>query len=520
MTIKTHIFSDETGKAMHATMIAMTSAIELIARGTVAKYDADAGEYTGIGEWLRSMRDGKVYSIDIPTGVSTTCRKADANAGIPVPVTGTEVAAAQDQYRTLPPFFTTEGECTADADGMPHTHAMAGDGMFTRGYDDDGHVCIIAPVLYYKTESIESGAYTRLSICDTQLSGFSVQPGGMLPDGSIRPYMAYAKYPLDEQYNSSVAGQQPRTRDVSHNSLITQLNMATTGYSGRSIADDWYIKVMFLMKYATKNSQSVFAGCTSYDITKQPTDGTTSGRDVTVATGHGFVEGSAIMVGTANTDRGTAAAHDVVDYAVIESITDGDGSSTLHLDRDVTVTTAHYIKTAPWPTGACDGVQGDGSPFNALSGDEPFVLQGIELAHGMTEVMSGVALESTGSGFELKLLYDTRDEATSLTGYDSTGVMMPGGDSDGWRYPTAVTDVGGMLIGTGTGASTSTGVCDGTYTNANSMVGTREFRSLGHLTSGGSAGLWFVNGNIGLGDTWWGLGSRLSLTGRSRGEAA
>ncbi len=34
--------------------------------------------------------------------------------------------------------------------------------------------------------------------------------------------------------------------------------------------------------------------------------------------------------------------------------------------------------------------------------------------------------------------------------------------------------------------------------------------SLGNLRNRGNAGLWYVNGNNGTGNTWWNIGSRLS----------
>ena len=105
---------------------------------------------------------------------------------------------------------------------------------------------------------------------------------------------------------------------MSHNALITICKTATTGYSGRSVADDWYLKTMLLLKYATKNSQSVFQGCVNYNVIKAVTVAASNQEHVIVAKGHGYLAGSAVMIGTQNVDRGNAAAHDVLDYAVIK----------------------------------------------------------------------------------------------------------------------------------------------------------------------------------------------------------
>jgi hypothetical protein len=513
MASKTHIMSDETGQRIAA-------ALEAMARGSLLTYDDEAGEYAGVDKWLRSMRDGRIYSIKVPTGSAVACVKADANAGVAVPTPGTNSAAAIDPYAALAPFFHIDCNATVDADGVPHITAISGDGMFART-GGNGNVWVLAPVLFWKIADDADGAYTVISISDTQLPGFSPQPGAMLPDGSLRPCMIYAKYALStyDGEAASVSGAQPRTRDVSHNALITICKTATTGYSGRSVADDWYLKVMLLMKYATKNSQSVFQGCASYNVIKAVTVAASNQSHVIVAKNHGYLAGSAVMIGTQNTDRGNAAAHDVLDYAVIKRIESHDDSNDkLILNRAATTAVGNYVISAPWPTGCCDGVQGDGSPTSRTSGKEPFSLQGIETAMGMYEVMSGVALKYDGSACNVMVLHDTKKEATTISAdYVDTGVDLPVAATEGWKYPTRLSNAKGMLVGTGSGASTTTGMCDGTYTNAQATNADREFPSLGHLYNGSYAGWWCVNGDNALSHAWWSIGSRLSGTGRSRG---
>lgn len=513
MASKTHIMSDETGQRI-------ASALEAMARGSLLSYDEEAGEYSGVDRWMRSMRDGRIYSVKVPTGSAVACVKADANAGVAVPTPGTNSAASIDPYAALAPFFHIDVNATVDADGVPHVTAMSGDGMFART-GGNGNVWVLAPVLFWKIADDEEGAYTVISISDTQLPGFSPQPGAMLPDGSLRPCMLYAKYAMStyDGEAASVSGAQPRTRDVSHNSLITICKTATTGYSGRTVADDWYLKVMFLMKYATKNSQSVFQGCTSYNIIKPVTVSVNNQSHVIVAKSAGYVVGSAVMIGTQNTDRGNAAAHDVLDYGVIKRIESHDDSNDkLILDRAATTSVNNYVLTAPWPTGCCDGVQGDGSPTSRTNGKEPFVMQGIETAMGMYEVMSGVALKYDGSSCNVMVLHDTKNEASSISSdYVDTGVDLPADSTEGWKYPVRLSNANGMIVGTGSGASSTTGVCDGTYMKAASTVGSYEFRALGVLSDGSDAGLWFVGGSSALSAAGWYVGSRLSGTGRSRG---
>jgi hypothetical protein len=322
---------------------------------------------------------------------------------------------------------------------------------------------------------------------------------------------------------ASVSGATPWTYNVSHNSLITQCANASTGYSGKSIFDDWYPKVMMLLKYATKNSQSVFAGCTSYDLSYPVTVAETGVTRVIVSSANAanLVVGSTVMVGTANTDRNNATAHDVVDSATITKVEAYDASnSSVFLDLSATITTetTHYLKTAPWRSGSTDGVEGDGTPTAAgrTSGKEPFQLQGIELMGGFYEVLGDVALSNTGDGWEICICWDSKNEATTVTSdYARTGKYLPADANDSWKYPTHPDSAGGLLFGTGAGASQSTGMCDGTYTNKAATTGEREWRGLGGLWDGGYAGLWCVLGDTGLGYAGWNFGSRLSGTGRA-----
>ena len=520
--LKTHIASDEN-------LERCATALEIIAGVDVGmRYDPDAGEYSGIGRWLASRRDGKKYTVRVPLTASTACTKLDANAGIAVPTPGTNARPAVDPYATLNPFFHVDVTGYPDADGRPHVKTIEWDGLFRRD-GTAGNVLFMAPVLWWSYVVEDGGQSALLSVSDSPLPGMVPQPEAVLPDGTLRECMLYPKYVMStyDGKPASVSGAQPRTRDVSHNSLITQViqaNGENESWTGKTLALDWYLKVMFLLKYATRNSQSVFQGCVSYDVKRQPYAATDATDHIDLAKGHGLLLGSAVMVGSEDVDRGNATAHDVVDYAVIKSIDASDeGFDRLMLDRDVTVATTDWVKTAPWPTGACDGVYGDGSPYDPLSGDEPFALQGIEVGIGAYEVFGNVVLHNDGStGWRVYVNHDAIAETASFSAsvHDDTGIALPSGDTTTWSYPLNMVDAGGLLCGSNSGGSTTSGMCDGHYTNPTTQAGDRELHSLGDLVHGSTAGLWYLYGDNALSVAWWNIASRLSATGRSRGEAA
>lgn len=494
----------------------------------VPEYDEEAGRYTNasIAAWLGAMRDGKNYGVSIPKGAATDCTKTGANAGMANPVPGIVGRAAVDPYMGVGPFTFYEVNGGVDEDGTPYVTAIAGDPAFSREND----TWVMTPVLY--TSETETDSEACLVVSDTRKAGMRAQPGACLPSGAVRPYMLYAKYALSVDASGkpcSVSGAPVKTRTVSHDAGVTLCKTGATGYSLRNSADDWYVKAMFLLKYATKNSQSVFAGCTGHYEQVNPTLAESGVTRVVVkkATAAAIPVGSAMMLGTHtgdSTDRGYSYNCDVFDGARVvrkEAVDDSNTAIYFDVAEPFDVQTTYLLSTAPWNTGSCDAVEGDGSPTSLTGGREPFSIQGIELGLGMYEAMGNVLLQSTGNGWTVWVNPDTRNEKAGglASGAVSCGAF-PGPASEGWNYGLYPRTVNGLMVQQGSGASTTTGVCDGNYKVADTVVGLREWISLGSLGNGGDAGLWFVYGYNGTGNAGWYIGSRLSANGRSRGESA
>ena len=487
--------------------------------GAYPVWDETNARYTNesISAMLDARRDGQSYGVSIPKSSATTCTKIASNAGIANPVPGTIGTASVDPYVGRGPFRYYEVNGYVDADGTPHVTGIMGDGRFRRD-GSNGDVWIMTPVLWWRQNASGEETVERY-ISDTRLSGMSAQPHAYLPDGSLRPYMLYAKYAGvlgSDGYMHSYSGFAPMTRNVSHNSLITQCRTASTGYSGKSVADDWYVKTMFLMKYATKDSQSVFAGCTSYNLNYAVTVAETGATRVIIlkANAANLIVGSSVSLGTADHNNS------VFGHGRILSVTDYDeNNSAVNIDTTTSfdTTTSLKLSTEPWRTGTCDMVDGDGSPTSNTSGKEPFVMQGIEMMIGCYEILGDVIVSNDGTnGWIPYVNHDSRNEATSVTeNYTSTGRALPTTDADGAKYPLYTQVSEGLDFGSDTGGSTSTGICDQHYTQKLATTGTREWLGLGNLSGGAYAGLWCVSGNVALSSTNWGFGSRLSGTGRA-----
>ena len=514
---------------------AASSANNAASRATsaVLEYDQTTGTYTrsSIEAFVRKYRDAKVYGYRQYKSTETDLDKLIANKDIVVPIPGTSEVPADDDYIERGPFFWYNVNGKVNPDGNLDVTAVEYDAKFSLT-DPDGDVATLTPTLYYRT--VETDEYIDTYVCDSPLAGFKIQPHGETPDGKPRPFMLYAKYAASQDADGrirSVSGAKPLLF-VSHNSLITLCDNADTGYSAYNSGDDWYIKTMFMLKYASKNSQAKFNGCAgySYQYKASVAESDTNRVIIAKASANNLVVGSCCSLGTnpngdASRDRGNSDTRDIFHLERITKIESYDSNNSAVYFEGIepfTTTTNSLLSTMPWWTGKCDSVQGDGSPASGNSSKYPFTMQGIELMLGMYEIMGNVVVKNTGDGWKAYLNHDSRNEKTAYTAsvYDDIGLKLPTDSTDSWKYPSYCKDFGGLISSDNTGGSQSTGMCDGIYTNKLSTTGEREWLSFGCLWDRANAGLFYAYLNDGLSSAWWVFGSRLSFIGRSRGESA
>lgn len=506
--------------------------IEALKSGAL-EYDQTTGTYTrsSVEAFVRKYRDAKVYGYRQYKSTETDLDKLIANKDIVVPIPGTSEVPADDDYIERGPFFWYNVNGKVDSDGNLDVTAVEYDAKFSLT-DPDGDVATLTPTLYYHVE--ETDDYIDTYICDSPLAGFKIQPHGETPDGKPRPFMLHAKYAASQDADGrirSVSGAKPLLF-VSHNSLITLCDNADTGYSAYNSGDDWYIKTMFMLKYASKNSQAKFNGCSgySYQYKASVAESDTNRVIIAKASANNLVVGSCCSLGTnpngdASRDRGNSDTRDIFHLERITKIESYDSNNSAVYFEGIepfTTTTNSLLSTMPWWTGKCDSVQGDGSPASGNSNKYPFTMQGIELMLGMYEIMGNVVVKNTGDGWKAYLNHDSRNEKTAYTAsvYDDIGLKLPTDSADSWKYPSYCKDFGGLISSDNTGGSQSTGMCDGIYTNKLSTTGEREWQSFGVLGNWADAGLFCAGLNGGLSVAWWNCGSRLSFIGRSRGESA
>ena len=500
------------------------------AKGVRFEYDSTKGEYGNLASYFTAHKDGKVYGVkfpkytysNTPTGVKT---RDNANLTIEI---STNDKAGRDDYAALPAFRVWDVNATVDDDGVPHVTAI--DGLDTRFKRDgsNGDVYVMTCPGYYKLES--TSTHNGFLYSDTQYDGYAPLPGVLLPDGSKRPCLLFAKYAasLDSQQRPlSVSGKEIDREFGSQNRAIDYALKKGKGYAGRCAGDTFYVQLMLMIKYATKNSD-VLGGCWQYTQQTAVTKAETGVKRVIIATSaaNNFDVGSTVNVGTDkernNTDNYSAArARTILSKTNLDA-----GNTALNLDGDaITTTTACFVSSMPWKTGATDKLLGiDGRPTTANATRQPVRLQGIELFNGIYEtdadLIANSVKDSDDAGrVELYRVFDiTKASKTSTANYTKIGEFPARTKAidNSWRYAEDFTLSNGVLIPTGIGATSATGLCDGVYANPLASQGLRQVLRFGALWDGAACGVFALNLSGDLAGRWWGIGGRLSALGRTK----
>ena len=483
-------------------------------------WDPGKGEFDldSIERWLASNADGKQYGVDFTLDGVQQGAKVLANEGIANPVPSTLAKVGSDPYWQVGPFRWEWVNGHADDDGMPHITGMKSFGGFT--YEED--VWSLAPVRYC-SYGVVGGKY-RIVNSDTPAPGLEPEPRSTLQSGEPLPFVLRAVFAASKGADGlpmSVPFAKLWTRDCSHNSMNSACKKKGQAYSGLTYADMDYLYDMYVLKYANKSSQAVFAGCTGHTEQTPVTVAAKASSTVTIAKSVADLLpiGSAVMVGTATAagpDRGASTSFDLADHAnILAKAADGD-NVVLTLDCEpFDSAVGQMVSTSPWNPGACVGVQFDGSPTSCTSGREPFLLNGIECMLGAYEILGDSLVKYDGKQNKLHLCTDTAKSSTDVTSDYVAAFAYPAKGAEGWGYQPYLEKRGGCWAPAEYGGSSATGAGDSIYAYADSKEAVCEFLAFGGLWGWGGAGLRYANLDGWPGRLGWNYASRVSTNGRN-----
>lgn len=504
---------------------------------------AGGGIENALSNFFALRRTGKVYTTRIykyDTSTSPTGVKLNDNEGL-VRKPSTNTVIGQDDYREIGVFMHFPCNFTVDNKGFNHVTALQGQPDFRKtGKVDVGEVTMSAWV-----GITDNPEYVDYHYSDSPNEALGLRPMGesINPDGTISPFMIHGKYGAGDidgvPYSSAglilANGSQKGGKPVSHTGLIAYMKKKGSMYVGTTNWDLFYKQLMMIILYATTNSRSVMAGCNSYSMQEMAAVAETGVTRVILpkAKANNYIVGSYVSVGdigsNTNKDRYYAYMHNLAyDVKILKIEPVDDTNSAIYLDTEpfnTTLTTC--ISTMPWRTGSTDSVLGsDGSPFSNTDNKNPFKIQGIETGYGAYEVLSNVFMDivTDEDGTPKRDVYIcmdasllTTDMNAAKTRYKKVAAQVTY-TAASWKYISKcfVDPALGIMVPTETKAGSTTGFCNGLYTDSGTS-GQREWLSLGHLYTGTICGLWILSANSGIGHANWTIVSGVSPNG-TRGE--
>lgn len=504
---------------------------------------AGGGIENALSNFFALRRTGKVYTTRIykyDTSTSPTGVKMNDNEGL-VRKPSTNTVIGQDDYREIGVFMHFPCNFTVDDKGFNHVTALQGQPDFKKtGKVDVGEVTMSAWV-----GITDNPEYVDYHYSDSPNEALGLRPMGesINPDGTISPFMIHGKYGAGDidgvPYSSAglilTNGSQKGGKPVSYTGLIAYMRKKGSMYVGTTNWDLFYKQLMMIILYATTNSRSVMAGCNSYSMQEMAAVAETGVTRVILpkAKANNYIVGSYVSVGdigsNTNKDRYYAYMHNLAyDVKILKIEPVDDTNSAIYLDTEpfnTTLTTC--ISTMPWRTGSTDSVLGsDGSPFSNTDNKNPFKIQGIETGYGAYEVLSNVFMDivTDEDGTPKRDVYIcmdasllTTDMNAAKTRYKKVAAQVTY-TAASWKYISKcfVDPALGIMVPTETKAGSTTGFCNGLYTDSGTS-GQREWLSLGYLNLGAVCGLWLLAAADGVDGAHWGIVSGVSPNG-TRGE--
>ena len=390
-------------------------------------------------------------------------------------------------------------------------------------------------------------------ISDTRHSAEWLPEGGAIrPDGTIRPFVAIAKYMSGDNADgvaSSISGVSPK--NYSFQSSLTKFRAKGTQYCAETSQDSERMTRLMEIAFATRHSQSVMAGCNWWwtQATATVQENNAERIIISKSAAKEFVVGGTVSIGNANSltsegkannDRGLSGLHAKANKVKITKIEDYDSNNAaVYVDNGGQkfstaptsvsgVTCETIISTMPWNTGGCDEVLGScGSPVSNTSGKEPYILFGVEMSSGFWEPKGNTVMKIENHVMRPYICYDCTKMTTAGATTDdwiALGYAIP--DNKGsWKYISKLgysADDPEVRYPVEVAATSSTGYADGLYTENLETTGDsqREVLGSGTLADGTLGGRRFANLSHGLSYSGWYFAARLSACGRCGRKAA
>lgn len=497
-----------------------------------------------LANYYALRRSGKVYQTKIwkfATNPTPTCEKLLDNAGL-VFEPSTDTVEGQDDYLNgqHPLFEWMHCNYVRDADdGTARPTALEG----TSGYATTGAVDVGAMQMsfYWKWDA-SNPEYDLLTISDSPHPELGLVPWAesKKANGTVCPWCigsAYVSGIAEDGKLRSQPGLKP-ARNQSYSNMVTNYQTKGAGYWGAGAVRNTFQIIFNAIKGGTKNSQTLFAGVTNwniqYEASVQSADAHTY-FPVTNSQAANIPVGCCVSVGyggnnngAANNDRGQTTIHAYADdVKVINKVALDDGANTaiyLDIPEESAFNTQPHVYTesfsAPimlssmhaW-SGTTDSVLGhhDGSSVSNTDGKHAYRVQGREYAAGgyiiASDTVAWLNADGTRTVYvaEKGTAHSSSDSVIKST-YKAVGTIPASADghvSDWYIGDDSVDSDTGAWWPSVEGSGSTQGVCDRYYAGDDVSDTFREYLMGGYLGDGSYAGGSFLHLWRGLGYADW-----------------
>lgn len=480
-----------------------------------------------VKNYYNLQRTGKVYQTKIwkfATNPTSVGEKLLDNAGLEF-VPSTDTTEGKDDYLNgnHPMFEWVHCNYKRNDDGTAYPIATEYDDTYaTKGSVDVGAM----QMSFYWNWDASNPEYDLVTISDMPNEKYKLKPWteSKRVDGTVLPYCigsAYVSGIASDGMLRSQPGLKPEKWQY-HNNMITNYQKKGKGHWGAGAERNTFQILFNIIKGATKNSQSLFQGCTSYNFqysaSVQSADAHTY-FPVTNDQAQNILVGSYVSVGygelktdtnTVNIDRGVKNMHKYADdVKVLRIETLDENNKAVYLDIETgfnttpvklsdTVNAPITISSMHWWSGTTDKVIGrhDGSYVSNTDGKHPYRVQGREYAVGGYMVASDTIMDFQ-SDYSKKVyiapkgLAHSSSDATIRSKYTCIGTIPANPDGKGtdyWIGDISVDVNTGGWFPSAKGSSNSQGWADMLYAGGANTSGTREYLMGGGLGYGSNAG--------------------------------
>ena len=493
-----------------------------------------------ISDYYAMRRTGKVYQTRLwkfAANPTSTGEKLLDNAGL-VFEPSTDTEEGQDDYLNgrNPLFEWVNVNYVRDDDGAPRPTAVEGQADFkTSGAVDVGSMQMS---FWYKIDSA-SADYIDYYVSDTPHPelGLVPWPECVKADGTVLPWCIGSKY-ISGQASDGMPRSQPGLKPIRNNSYIGMIDtyqQKGPGYWGAGAVHNTFQILFNAIKGATKSSQALYAGTTSYNFQYEASVQRAEAAawfPITNAQAGNIVVGAYVSVGygsnndgAVNIDRGQSTVHAYADDVRVLRIEDLDeNNKAVYLDIEEGFDTQPVALTdslsAPivmssmhWWSGATDAVRGrhDGSPGSNTDGKHPCRVQGREYEVGGYLVASDTVAWLNEDG--TRTIYTaprgtahSNDTETIQSTYKQIGTIpvdSSGTAADYWVGDAGIDENTGAWYPASQGSGSTQGCGDRYYAGGTGANAFREYLQCGALWYGSGAGSCCLNLWSGLGGGYW-----------------